>query len=84
MVDFQASLKSKELAVLAISLIFVCFAILKIVSVQFLAFFRASNSQSDDKVFKKSRGWVLILVSSSMTLFITLIYSYPSPSFCSV
>ncbi|XP_062074594.1 SUN domain-containing protein 5 [Humulus lupulus] len=72
-VDVQASLESKELAVLAISLFFVCFAILKIISVQVLTLFRPS-SQSD-KVCRTSRGWVLILVSSSMTAFITLIYS---------
>ncbi|PON68999.1 SUN domain containing protein [Trema orientale] len=71
-VDVQASLESKELAVLAISLFFVCFAILKIVSVQILTFFKASQS---DKACRTSRGWVLILVSSSMTVFITLIYS---------
>ncbi|KAL5538137.1 hypothetical protein UlMin_044215 [Ulmus minor] len=70
--DVQASLESKELAVLAMSLFFVCFAILKIVSVQVFTFFRASQSEN---VCRTSRGWVLILVSSSMTVFITLIYS---------
>ncbi|CAL9030435.1 unnamed protein product [Prunus brigantina] len=69
----QASLESKELAVLAVSLFFLCFAILKLVSLQVLTFFRASSQP--ENACRKSRGWVLMIVSSSMTIFITLIYS---------
>lgn len=69
----QASLESKELAVLAVSLFFLCFAILKLVSFQVLTFFRASSQP--ENACRKSRGWVLMIVSSSMTIFITLIYS---------
>lgn len=71
-VNDQASLESKELAVLAVSLFFLCFAILQLVSFQVLTFFRTSQP---DKGCRKSRGWVLVIVSSSMTIFITLIYS---------
>lgn len=71
-VNDQASLESKELAVLAVSLFSLCFAILQLVSFQVLTFFRTSQP---DKGCRKSRGWVLVIVSSSMTIFITLIYS---------
>ncbi|XP_022721558.1 SUN domain-containing protein 5-like [Durio zibethinus] len=68
----QASLESKELAVLAVSLFFACIAILKLVSSRVATFLGATQS---DKVCRTSRGWVLILVSSSMTIFITLLSS---------
>lgn len=71
-VSDQASLESKELAVLAVSLFSVCFAILKLVLAKIFTFFGAWQS---DKICQTSRGWVLILVSSSVTIFITLIYS---------
>ncbi|XVF51294.1 hypothetical protein PTKIN_Ptkin04bG0173500 [Pterospermum kingtungense] len=66
----QASLESKELAVLAVSLLFACIAILKLVSTRVTSFLGAAESE---KVCRTSRGWVLILVSSSMTIFITLL-----------
>ncbi|XWS48789.1 hypothetical protein CRYUN_Cryun13aG0106800 [Craigia yunnanensis] len=66
----QASLESKELAVLAVSLFFACITILKLVSARVKTFLGATQS---DKVCRTSRGWVLILVSSSMTIFITLL-----------
>ncbi|XWS50106.1 hypothetical protein CRYUN_Cryun12cG0060200 [Craigia yunnanensis] len=65
----QASLESKELAVLAVSLFF---AFLKLVSTRVAIFLEATQS---DKVCRTSRGWVLILVSNSMTIFITLLSS---------
>lgn len=68
----QASLESKELAVLAVSLFFAFIAILKLVSARVTTFLEASQS---DKVCRTSRGWVLILVSSTMTIFITLLSS---------
>lgn len=74
----QANLESKELAVLAVSLFFAGLAILKLVLVRVAAILggAASSSQSsDDKVCRSSRGWLLILVSSSMTIFITLLSS---------
>ncbi|XWS61595.1 hypothetical protein CRYUN_Cryun07bG0139400 [Craigia yunnanensis] len=54
----QASLESKELAVLAVSLFFACIAILKLVSIRVTTFLGATQS---DKVCRTSRGWVLIL-----------------------
>ncbi|KAK8690722.1 hypothetical protein V6N13_074250 [Hibiscus sabdariffa] len=67
----QASLETKELAVLIVSLFFVCIAVLKLVSTQVTTFLGATNQS--DKVHRTSQGWVLILVSSSMTIFITLL-----------
>ncbi|GMJ13728.1 SUN-domain protein 5 [Hibiscus trionum] len=67
----QASLETKELAVLVVSLFFVCIAVLKLVSSQVTAFLGAANRS--DKVHQSSQGWVLILVSSSMAIFITLL-----------
>ncbi|XVF10388.1 hypothetical protein REPUB_Repub07fG0178600 [Reevesia pubescens] len=66
----QASLESKEVAVIAVSLFFAGIAILKLVSTKVTTFLGATES---DKVSRTSRGWVLILVSSSMTIFITLL-----------
>ncbi|KAJ7952160.1 Galactose-binding domain-like [Quillaja saponaria] len=68
----QVNMERKELAVLVVSLSFACLAILKLISRQVLTFFGVYQS---DKAFETSRGWVIILVSSSMTIFITLIYS---------
>ncbi|KAJ9148085.1 hypothetical protein P3X46_030179 [Hevea brasiliensis] len=69
-VNDQANLESKELAVLAMSLFFMCFATIKLVSARVMKILGASQS---DKVCRTSRGWVMILVSSTMTLFITLL-----------
>ncbi|OVA06272.1 Sad1/UNC-like [Macleaya cordata] len=68
----QASLGNKELAVLAVSFSFACVAVFKLVSEQVLMLF--GNFKSE-KVCRTSTGWVLILVSSSLTTFITLLYS---------
>ncbi|MCL7034174.1 hypothetical protein MKW94_016991 [Papaver nudicaule] len=70
----QASLGNKELAVLAVSFFFACVAVLKLVSEQVLRFFRDSNHKSQS-INRASTGWVLVLVSSSLTTFITLLYS---------
>uniref|UniRef100_A0A5B7AII1 SUN domain-containing protein n=1 Tax=Davidia involucrata TaxID=16924 RepID=A0A5B7AII1_DAVIN len=68
----QVSLENKELAVLVVSFFFACVAILKLVSERAMMFFGSSMS---NKVCRTSRGWVLILVSCSMTIFITLLCS---------
>ncbi|CAK9143153.1 unnamed protein product [Ilex paraguariensis] len=68
----QASLEKKELAVLAVSFSFACVAILKLVSERILILFGAPLS---DKVLRTSRSWLLILVSSTLTMFITVLYS---------
>ncbi|KAJ8555898.1 hypothetical protein K7X08_013394 [Anisodus acutangulus] len=62
-VNDQESLEKKELAVFSISLSFACIAILKLVSHRF------------QTTFATGRGWLLILVSSSLTAFVTLLYS---------
>lgn len=66
----QANLESKELAVLSVSLFFACFAIFKLVSARLSTLLRASQCS---KVRRTNRGWVLILLSSSMTIFVTLL-----------
>ncbi|XP_042487817.1 SUN domain-containing protein 5-like [Macadamia integrifolia] len=66
----QASLENKELAMLAVSFFFACIAALKLVSEQVLSFFKNSHPE---KVHKTSRSWVLILFSSSVVTFITLL-----------
>ncbi|KAG8659035.1 hypothetical protein MANES_02G008500v8 [Manihot esculenta] len=71
-VNDQANLESKELAVLAVSLFFICFATIKLVSARVMKFLGSSES---DKVRRTSRGWVMILISSTMTIFITLLSS---------
>ncbi|KAI3983928.1 hypothetical protein MKX01_021762 [Papaver californicum] len=70
----QASLGNKELAVLAVSFFFACVAVLKLVSEQVLMYFSDFNNKSQS-IRRASSGWVLILVSSSLTTFITLLYS---------
>ncbi|CAJ1927160.1 unnamed protein product [Sphenostylis stenocarpa] len=50
----QANMEAKELAVLATSLVFVCLAVLKIVSVHMLRF---SASYNANKVRQTIRGW---------------------------
>lgn len=71
-VNDQANLEKKELMVLTVSFSFTCISILKMISVKFLKFF---GSCEPDTVFQSSRGWTLVLISSSMTMFITLLYS---------
>lgn len=66
----QANLESKELAVLSVSLFFACFSIFKLVSARLSTLLRASQCS---KVRRTNRGWVLILLSSSMTIFVTLL-----------
>ncbi|XP_043718207.1 SUN domain-containing protein 5 [Telopea speciosissima] len=66
----QASLENKELAMLAVSFFFACIVVLKLVLEQILSFFRNSHPE---KVHKTSRSWVLILFSSSVVTFISLL-----------
>ncbi|ESW30584.1 hypothetical protein PHAVU_002G165300 [Phaseolus vulgaris] len=68
----QANMETKELAVLATSLIFVCLALLKIVSVYMLTFFASYNT---NKVPQTIRGWVTLFVCCSVTIFIILFNS---------
>ncbi|KAI3929353.1 hypothetical protein MKX01_006589 [Papaver californicum] len=70
----QASLGNKELAVLAVSFSFSCVVMLKLVSEQVLMYFSDFNNKSRS-IRGASSGWVLILVSSSLTTFITLLDS---------
>ncbi|KAK4435493.1 SUN domain-containing protein 5 [Sesamum alatum] len=69
----QASLASKELAILTVSLSFACIAILKIISGGVVKYFR---SPTPGAVPSPSRGWTLILIFCSMTMIIPVIYDY--------
>ncbi|KAJ0106240.1 hypothetical protein Patl1_17504 [Pistacia atlantica] len=71
-INNQANLESTELAVLSVSLFFAGLATLKLVSARVSTFFGSSQS---DKVCRTYRGWVLMLASSSMTIFVTLLSS---------
>ncbi|GMP96699.1 hypothetical protein CsSME_00045226 [Camellia sinensis var. sinensis] len=71
-VSDQASLEKKEIVVLAVSVFFGFLAILKLATAQVLMFFGAPLSNN---ICRTSRGWILILVSSSITIFITLLCS---------
>ncbi|KAE9596516.1 hypothetical protein Lalb_Chr16g0376881 [Lupinus albus] len=66
----QANLENKELAVLATSLVFVCLAILKIISVLVMTFSTTCNA---DKVRQTIRGWVMLFVCCSVTIFILVL-----------
>ncbi|XP_058203604.1 SUN domain-containing protein 5 isoform X1 [Rhododendron vialii] len=69
-VSDQASLEKKEIAVLAASFCFAFLAIVRLVSERVLM---SSGAPVSGNLRKPSRGWILILVSSSMTIFITLL-----------
>ena len=66
------SLENKELAIVAVSFSIACIAVLKLVSDRVWTLFGATLS---GELCRKSRGWALILVSSSMMVFITLFCS---------
>ncbi|XP_011654688.1 SUN domain-containing protein 5 isoform X1 [Cucumis sativus] len=68
----QAKLESKELAVLAVSFLFMCIATLRLISAKILMFFGDCQSE---KTCSTSGGWVWILVSSMMTVILAFIYS---------
>lgn len=68
----QENLETKELAVLATSFVFVCLAIVKIISIHILTFSAAYNA---DKVRQTIRGWVTLFVCCCVTIFIILFYS---------
>ncbi|KAF7828123.1 SUN domain-containing protein 5 [Senna tora] len=60
----QANLESKELAVLVVSLLFVCLATFRIVLV---------GTYTSSKERHTNRGWLTLFVCSSITLFIILL-----------
>ncbi|XP_029129704.1 SUN domain-containing protein 5 isoform X2 [Cajanus cajan] len=68
----QVNMETKELAVLATSLVFVCLAVVKIISVHMLTF---SASYNADKVRQTIRGWVTLFVCCSITIILILFYS---------
>ncbi|XAR70162.1 hypothetical protein NMG60_11026932 [Bertholletia excelsa] len=69
----QQSLEKKETAILAVSFCFGCLAILMLISER--ASSVISRTSLSGGVRGASRGWILILLSSSVTIFITLLSS---------
>lgn len=70
--DDQASLETKELAMLTVSFCFACIAMIKLILDRILKFFSAPMPAG---LGFQSRGWILILISCSMTMLIPLIDS---------
>ncbi|KAL3499210.1 hypothetical protein ACH5RR_038303 [Cinchona calisaya] len=68
----QASLEKKEIAVLAVSFSFACIAILKLVLNRSLTIYRGGTNP-DNKISHARRGWILMLVSSCLTVLIILL-----------
>ncbi|KAG7546393.1 SUN domain [Arabidopsis suecica] len=68
----QANLESKELGVLLISLFFVILATIRLVSTRLWAFLGMSFTDKARSLWPDS-GWVMILLSSSIMIFITLL-----------
>lgn len=68
-VNAQANQESKELAVLAVSLFFVCFSSIILVSAKVSKLIRAPCSE----VRRASTGWIMILVTSTMIISVTLL-----------
>ncbi|XP_010433836.1 PREDICTED: uncharacterized protein SLP1-like [Camelina sativa] len=68
----QANLESKELGFLLISLFFVVLATIRLVSRRLWAFLRMSYTDKVRSLLPDS-GWIMILLSSSIMIFITLL-----------
>uniref|UniRef100_A0A1J3K9E7 Uncharacterized protein slp1 n=1 Tax=Noccaea caerulescens TaxID=107243 RepID=A0A1J3K9E7_NOCCA len=68
----HANLESKEVGVLLISLFFVVLATIRLVSTRLWAFLGMSFTDKVRSLWPDS-GWVMILVSSSIMIFITLL-----------
>ncbi|KAJ8491848.1 hypothetical protein OPV22_013569 [Ensete ventricosum] len=67
----QDLLESKELTVISISLCLACFAFFKLVFARVLTLFKTCES---DMRSRNKREWLLIFVSSSLTILVTLFY----------
>ncbi|GAB4857578.1 hypothetical protein Ancab_015487 [Ancistrocladus abbreviatus] len=69
-VNDQKSLENAELAVLVVSFLFTCIALFNLVSKRILMSIGVSES---DEAHRMNKGWILMLLSSSITLLITLL-----------
>ncbi|KAL4314709.1 hypothetical protein AHAS_Ahas15G0112200 [Arachis hypogaea] len=69
-----AALEIKELAVLGMSLLFVCISILKITSVHMSLMFSEAHNNAD-KGPRTIKGWVTLLVCCSIMIFVILFYN---------
>ncbi|KAL8150383.1 hypothetical protein V2J09_020191 [Rumex salicifolius] len=65
----QSSLENREFAVLAVNFLFMCVAFLMLVSRRLLTSLRASR-HGNYEVARSSKGWMVILLSSSITMLI--------------
>jgi hypothetical protein len=70
----QETLQNKELAVLSISLFFACLALFKLACDRVL-FLIAGREETEERVCRTSKAWMLVLASSSFTTLIVLLYN---------
>ncbi|ONK69168.1 uncharacterized protein A4U43_C05F20050 [Asparagus officinalis] len=66
----QETLENKELVVLIASVFFACFALFKLTCDRILTPFRPCEPE---KMHRRSKGWLLLFISSSMAAFIALL-----------
>uniref|UniRef100_A0A0D9V2L2 SUN domain-containing protein n=1 Tax=Leersia perrieri TaxID=77586 RepID=A0A0D9V2L2_9ORYZ len=70
--SIQETMQNKELAVLSISLFFACLALFKLACDRVLFLFTGKEAE---RMCSASKGWMLVLASSSFTTLLVLIYN---------
>uniref|UniRef100_A0A0E0JKS6 SUN domain-containing protein n=1 Tax=Oryza punctata TaxID=4537 RepID=A0A0E0JKS6_ORYPU len=71
--SIQETMQNKELAVLSISLFFACLALFKLACDQVLFLF--TGKEAAERMCGASKGWILVLASSSFTTLLVLLYN---------
>ncbi|KAL5229293.1 hypothetical protein ABZP36_017558 [Zizania latifolia] len=70
--SIQETLQNKELAVLSISLFFACLALFKLACDRVLFLLTGKETE---RMCRASKGWMLVLASSSLTTLLVLLYN---------
>ncbi|KAF0898523.1 hypothetical protein E2562_008118 [Oryza meyeriana var. granulata] len=70
--SIQETMQNKELAVLSISLFFACLALFKLACDRVLFLF---TGKEVERMCRASKGWILVLASSSFTTLLVLLYN---------
>ncbi|BAD53432.1 hypothetical protein [Oryza sativa Japonica Group] len=73
--SIQETMQNKELAVLSISLFFACLALFKLACDRVLFLFTRKGAAAAERMCGASKGWILVLASSSFTTFLVLLYN---------
>lgn len=73
--SIQETMQNKELAVLSISLFFACLALFKLACDRVLFLFTRKGAAAAERMCRASKGWILVLASSSFTTFLVLLYN---------